>query len=417
MGGVIVLGLSLARGAHADAPFDRLEAAARAAPRDVSAQIAYVEALVRAARYDDAARVAKQGARVAPRSLALHLAQARVVFARQDFRNAKRACSALQRIDPKAFETRICLAEGFVALQRSELAFQEIEKIIAEDPARMEGHLAKADALRLRMSEDAARAAYQRASELAPEDPRPHVGLGQLALAAGKKSEALAAFRRARALGADWPEVRLAFGRLTKGEVARAHLRAANEMRANWVDALAALAWAELEADALEEARALFSRAIAIDELTGGAHLGLGVTLVRLGDDTRARASLGRSLELVPTSARAWLELARLETRAKEVELALEHYRRAADHDRSDPTALLEAAALCLAHERAVVAMAFLDRVFEHEPENSRALLLYGDAKRMTRKPDEAARYYERSARGTGPVDEAGLAERLERVQ
>jgi tetratricopeptide (TPR) repeat protein len=411
--GLVVLASLFVRGARADEFFDRVEEAARAAPRDAGAQIAYVEALVRAARYDEAAKVAKQALRVAPRSLELLLAQARVVFARHDFKNAKAACRPLQRLDARAIETRICLAEGFVALQRSARAFEEIDAIIQEDPESFEGHLAKADALRLRMVEDEAETEYRVASRLRPKDPRPHIGLGLLAEAAGKPAEALSSFRRARSLGADWPEVRFAFGRLTKGVVARSHLRAANEMRVDWVEALEALGWVELQLGEIEESKKLFSRAVQLDDLTSGAHLGRGLALVQLGQDDEARISLKRSLEIVPTSARAALELARLESRAGEVELALEHYRRAADQDRSDFTALLEAAALCLTHERAVVAMAYLDRVLEVDPNHGNALMFYGDARRIQRKPDEARRYYERALRGTGKVDKSALDERI----
>jgi tetratricopeptide (TPR) repeat protein len=411
--GVVLVVWSVALAARADELFDRTEAAARAAPTDVEAQIAYVEALVRAARYDDAAKTAKQALRSAPRSLELLLAQARVVFARHDFKNAKLACRPLERLDPRAIQTRICLAEGFVALQRSARAFEEIEKIIDEDPDSFEGHLAKADALRLRMIESDAEAEYRTAARLRPKDPRPHIGLGLLAEAAGKPVDALTSFRRARTLGADWPEVRFAFGRLTQGEVARSHLRAATEMRRNWVEALEALAWAELDAGEIEEAKKLFTRAIEIDRLTAGAHLGLGLALVILGRDAEARPSLTRSLELVPTSARAALALARLEARAGEIEVALEHYRRAADQDRADFTPLLEAAELCVKHERAVVAMAYLDRVLEVDGSHSAALMRYGDAKRIQRKPDEARRYYERALRGSGTVDKKALEERI----
>lgn len=405
--------LSLASPARADEVIQRLEAAARSAPRDVAAQTALVEALVRAARYDEANQAVTRALRATPRSLELLLAKARIVFARKDFKNAKAACRPLEQIDARAVETRICLAEGFIALQRSARAFEEIERIIAEHPERFEGHLAKADALRLRMMEAEAEAEYRHAARLRPEDPRPHIGLALLAEAAGKRAEALEALKRARALGADWPEVRFAFGRLTDGEVAREHLSAANRMRPNWVEALEALGWAELEAGEHEEARRIFAQAVSLDGYTAGAHLGLGIALVRLGRDADAKTSLTRSLELVPTSARAALELARIEARAGEVEVALELYRRAADQDRTDYVALLEAAALCIEHGRAVVAMAYLDRVLEMDDRYAPALMLYGDAKRLQRKTDEARQYYERALSGTGPVDSAALRARI----
>ena len=170
---------------------------------------------------------------------------------------------------------------------------------------------------------------------------------------------------------------------------------------------------AELEAGEHEEARRIFAQAVSLDGYTAGAHLGLGIALVRLGRDADAKTSLTRSLELVPTSARAALELARIEARAGEVEGALELYRRAADQDCTDYAALLEAAALCIEHGRAVVAMAYLDRVLEMDDRYAPALMLYGDAKRLQRKTDEARQYYERALSGTGPVDSAALRARI----
>lgn len=386
-----------------------LERAASGAPSDIGLQIAYIEALIRAAKFKEAQEVVNRVRGRAPRSLALYLAEARIIFARGDLKNARRACVKLERIDARAIETRLCVAEGFLALQRSARAFEELDALVGEAPDRFEIRLARAEAMRQRMHFDEAEAEYREASRLSPDDPRPIIGLGLLYEAADKKSDARRLLSGVRAEGELYPELLLALGRLSSGLSARDSLERANTARDDWPEALIALAQLDLMERKLGDALRRFEAAIKLDPFSALAHLGRGAALSELSRDDEARASLTKALELVPTLSRAHLELARIEARHSEIEDALESYRKAADLDRADITPLLEAAALCIENRRPTFALAYLDRAMEQEPESARLLMLYGDALSLRGKKSEALEYYERARQGRGSIDRAAL--------
>lgn|SRR5690554_609262 len=394
------------------ASLSKREALARAAldaPNDLNLQITYVEALIRAAEFGEAQAVVSRALRRAPRSLALLLTEARIVFARGDLRNARRACAKLQRIDARAIETRLCVAEGFLALQRSARAFEELDALIREAPERFDIRLARAEAMRQRMQFEEAEAEYREAARLAPDDPRPTIGLGLLYEAAGRKTEARKILSEVSGEGELYPELLLALGRLSSGLAARNALERANQARAKWPEALIALAQLDLEERRFGDAIKRFDAALKLDPYAALAHLGRGLALSATSRDAEAREALSRALELAPTIARAHLELARIAARHGEIEDALEAYRRAADLDRANILPLLEAAALCIENGRPTFALAYLDRAREQEPESARLLMLYGDALAKRGKKAEAREYYERARKGKGPLDRAAL--------
>lgn len=409
--------LSPALSASAEGKREALARAAREAPDDLSVQIAHIEALTRAAEYGEAQAIVNRIRRRSPRSLELHLAEARIIFARGDLKNARRACAKLQRIDARAIETRLCVAEGFLALQRSARAFEELDALIREAPDRFEIRFARAEAMRQRMQLEEAEAEYQEAARISPKDPRPSIGLGLLYEAAGKRGEARRALSSVSGEGELYPELLLALGRLSSGLAARDALERANKARADWPEALIALAQLDLEERRHGDALRRFDAAIKHDPHAALAHLGRGLSLSELSRDAEARVSLDKALELVPTLSRAHLERARIEARHSEVEEALESYRKAADLDRASIVPLLEAAALCIESRRPTFALAYLDRAMEQEPESARLLMLYGDALALRGKKDEARGFYERARRGKGAVDRAALERAIRAVE
>src|SRR5690554_3792625 len=394
-----------------------LARAASEAPGDIGIQIAHIEALTRAGKFSEAQEVVNRVRRRAPRSLSLHLAEARITFARGDLKNARRACARLQRIDARAIETRLCVAEGFLALQRSARAFEELDALIREAPERFEIRLARAEAMRQRMQLSEAEAEYREAARLAPEDPRPSIGLGLLYEAADKKSEARRVLSAVSAEGELYPELLLALGRLSSGLSAREALERANNARADWPEAIIPLAQLDLEERKFGDALKRFDAAIKLDPYAALAYLGRGLALSELSRDAEARAALDKALELVPTLSRAHLEKARIEARSSQVEEALESYRKAADLDRANIIPLLEAAALCLENSRPTFALAYLDRAIEQEPESARLLMLYGDALAMRGKKAEALEYYERARKGKGAIDRAALERAIHAIE
>ncbi len=417
----LALGLSLSLAGAQTTELERLEAAARAAPRDYDAARAHGIALLRAGRFRDADRVLTRAARLAPRgSLEPLFDVARAAIDARDHRATERACRAMGRIEKAAVLTYVCNARADLVWNRSARAFEEIEAALALDGAHYEALFALGEAHRLRAAVPEAESAYNRAAAARPTSAEPHLGLGRLYFAAGRRDDAIRALRRALELEPTWPEVQYELGRAlpaSGNEEARRLLEQATTGRPGWADATVALGDARLSASMASEAEAAYRAAIAIDDDLAAAHVGLGQALIARSEWAAAETALSRALELVANDATATLAMGDVLAHTDREEEALTTYRRASDLDPRNPEGLLRAARLALSQHRDVLASGFLDRLLERMPDNAAGLTLYGDVMVARSDRTHAREYYERALRGSGPVDRPYLEAALRTVR
>jgi tetratricopeptide (TPR) repeat protein len=234
------------------------------------------------------------------RMAGLHLQRAYTGLARD--REAVEVALALSRLhpeDPEILYHSGRLFANFAYLQTIRLAE------VAPDSVWM--HQAAGEANESQGLHDAALREYKRVLELAPRRPGIHFRIGRALLArggAGDEGEARAAFEE--------------------------------ELRVDPTDANAAYELAEMHRKAgdLEKARELFDRALTHYPAFGDARVGLGRTLVALGQPDQALPHLEAATKEDATSEVAWYQLAqafRALGRTAEQEKALAAFTRLRD--------------------------------------------------------------------------------------
>ncbi|MEO0325584.1 MAG: tetratricopeptide repeat protein, partial [Myxococcota bacterium] len=122
--------------------------------------------------------------------------------------------------------------------------------------------------------------------------------------------------------------------------------------------------------------------------------------------------------EIVPNYAEAILLLGRTYEATDDADEAYAQYRRASDIDPRNPEGMLRAGRLALAKRRTTLALGFLDRLLQAQPNLGEALVLYGDVLRARGDRPGAIRSYERAlAEGRGNFDRAAAERALGEVR
>ncbi|MBX6364122.1 MAG: tetratricopeptide repeat protein [Gemmatimonadetes bacterium] len=156
-----------------------------------------------------------------------------------------------------------------------------------------------------------ARQCFERGLVLDPEHEEGLVGLGEALLRLGRRSEALELFARARELGcAEDLDLMLSMGRALYRE------------------------------QLYDEAREVFTEAVAHHPTSGEAEAALGYTLHRQGDELSARRRLRRALELEPHLHEARTFLGHLFYDRGEWQRALQEFETVAPEDHFDTLAI-----------------------------------------------------------------------------
>lgn len=394
-----------------------LRSAARAAPRDYDAQVAFGRALLEAGRYREAHAQLQRASRLRRGDAAALYEVARVAFAEHDQRRARSQCRAVSRAAGEGVLGRVCEARAFLAWNRSARAFEELEAALRQAPNDFEALLALGDAHRLRAAVTEAEDAYRRASAADARSAEPHLGLGRLYAQAGRTADALAALRRAHELAPNDPDVDYELGRLSSGQAALTHLREAAQNRPSWALAHEALGEALLDAGHHAEAVTALRRALELDSHRTSARSALGRALMAAGQMDEAEEAIRAAIEAVPNDASAVTALAELFSRTDRTEEAYEQFRHAANLNPRDPVPLVAAARLALSQQRPVLATGFLQRVLANTPNHAPALALMGDIARSRRQTSEARQLYLRALAGEGTIDRARIERALRELR
>jgi len=386
------------------------EAAAKALPRDLSAQTALGVAYLRAGRFKDADKQLERAEALAKGDPAAMMRRAEVAIVQGDYKRARGLCKQLFTEDKVPPLAHVCMARAFLAWNRSERAFEELQAALGEDPNLGEAQLVLGHAHRIRSQVTDAETAYARAKENAGLEAEANLGLGRLYAAAGRKAQAIEALRAALMREPNWPEVQYELGLLLDGnDEARELFSQALAGRPDWAEPARALGDVLRQAGEMSGAEAAYRKALAAEPDLSAAHAGLGEVLFAAGRLDEAEAVLRRALGLVPNDPRCMLGLAEIQVKRGLVEEAVEQFRQAADRDPRNPVGLLRAAEVLVANQRTTLAAGFLDRLLATHPQNAKGLTLYGDVMRARGDKASATRYYERAVSAGGQVDPALL--------
>ena len=190
---------------------------------------------------------------------------------------------------------RSVLSSVYGQLGENEKALRLLLETIEKEPHDDTLHLALAGVYMSRGRIDEAEAAIARALEIDPESPGALIEQGQIALMRGREPEALSLFERAIAIDPG------STGPLGWNRIGFLHLRAHR----------------------LDEARAAFESAIAIDQLNAAARDGLANVLLAEDKLDEAARMLALALRFDPNQPQALATLASLASRQGEHERAL----------------------------------------------------------------------------------------------
>ncbi|MFT3923430.1 MAG: tetratricopeptide repeat protein [Myxococcales bacterium] len=309
-----------------------LEAAAKAAPKDLAAQSALGRAYLRAGRFADAAKQFERAEGLAPLDPQAVTQRAEVAIAQGDYKQARNQCKKLFKEQKGSALAHVCMARAFLAWNRSERAFEELAAATAQDPNLGEAQLVLGHAHRIRNQVAEAETAYKRGKENRGLAAEAGLGLGRLYAAAGQKDDAVASLREALSLDPLWPEIQYELGVLLGSTPeARNLLAQAVAGRPGWADAARALGDAQRQAGELAGAEDGYRKALATDRNMLAAHLGLAEVLLAKAQPAEAEAEVKAALALVANDARATLLLAEIQVKQGLVDEGIDTFRHAAD--------------------------------------------------------------------------------------
>jgi Flp pilus assembly protein TadD len=204
----------------------------------------------------------------------------------------------------------LMIAGLFIAEDQHELAAQTFALIPAESPGKLRAEIGRAEALQALDRRDEARAVLEALRTAHPENPSPHVALGDLlrrgedwvpcAEAYGDAVELLVASGR---IGwALYYQRGICFERAGVWDRAEADFKAALALEAEQPLVLNYLGYSWVEQGRnLEEAKAMIERAVAQRPEDGYITDSLGWVLYRMGDYDGAVEWLEKAVELTPT--------------------------------------------------------------------------------------------------------------------
>lgn len=391
------------------------EAAAKA-PQDAGAQIAYGRALIAAGRLREADAQMAVVVKLAGGSVEASYEMARVKFATGDYRASRAYCRDLIEKAPDHVLAHVCMARAMLVWRRSSLAFEHVDRALALAPNDYEARLALADARRIQGDLPGAQDAYAQVLEVRADSAQAHHGLGLLYAAFGKPDQARAEFQKALALAPDDPETQMELGRLLPGADGLRLVEAALAGRPGWPEAQLAVGMARLKGGNALSAEEMIRAFLKQSPDHPVATAQLGVALVALGKLDEAQGVLGHALELQPNDYDAAFALAQLFERTEKHEEAVAQYRKAADIKQAEAAPLIAAARLNVKLARYLLAIALLDKALARAPRSAEALSLYGDAL-FARGDKKAARdFYQRALAGEGTIDRERVQARLRQL-
>lgn len=288
---------------------------------------------------------------------------------------------------------------------------------------------------------------YRAATELAPDDPRPHNNLGLLLLARQAPDEARASFERGLAARPDDPNLNVNLGRLEEkaaadqalqrydralaadpahgpARLARARLRrtkgqadgakedltalaqSGSPLAAPALDGLGLLA---REGGRLEESVTLHRRALEVDAGWAPARINLGLALLEQGKTADAATELQRAVKAAPQDARAWAALGVARTRLGEKEPeqlydAKDAYERALKLDPRDASTLFNYAMCAERFGNFLFAMRKYEELLQLDP---KAWKGYANLARLYQRGNDPQKARALLERGLGEVPDA----------
>ncbi len=188
----------------------------------------------------------------------------------------------------------------------------------------------KAAKLLSRKDIHAARAAYQKVCELAPNDANAWLALGEVSGMMRDVQGAEKAYQQALSFNRDLPQAHLNLGRLAarRGQwpVAEEHQRALLDLQPNNLRTYLELGVTLEGQGKQDEAESIYRQALSMDDSRAELHVALGRVLREQGQFAEAKPLIQRALQISPDMALGHLEKAHLLRREKKYEAALEAY-------------------------------------------------------------------------------------------
>jgi tetratricopeptide (TPR) repeat protein len=255
------------------------------------------------------------------------LAEAARALSAGDAPRAFELATAYLKQHPGAVAARVVLARVHLGRGELDAAYLQLDRALRTEPRNVDAlyyfglvtselAVKSLDAL-VERSPDSARAKQIAAESLEAQD---------------KRTEAEAAWEAALAANPTLLEALLGLAKLKRArldcEGAMALYTRAEAVRPTF-DAAYGLGTCELRQQRLDAARQRFEEAIARDPRAAVAHVGLGSTLLGLGQSAAAIASIQRALALEPAMTEGWYLLGRAQQAAGNAAAAKEAFARA----------------------------------------------------------------------------------------
>jgi tetratricopeptide (TPR) repeat protein len=401
-----------------ESQLDSLRAAARSAPVDAEAALAYGRALRRAGHLAEAMNELRRGIGVAASApsalLKLHWEVARIHADRHDFRATLAECGVLGALKGAKAEGHACAANAHLVWQRATEALSETAAAFALDPHCYEAEVAEARAQEFALDLTKSEAAFRTALAWRPEDADAHVGLGRVLLKEGKKEEALAELRRALSLDPNGPGTLFELATaLPASQESMTLLERATRERPSFAEAWLALGGQELSSGLLADAQRAAEAAVRNDPNSAGPHVLLGKVVLADSRPDDALREGEKALKILANSASAKLLVADANAKKGDIDRALEAYQAAWGLDHGDPTPLVHASEACHQAGRDTSARAFGVKATQEFPEWAPGWVALGDALVGQGEKRAACEAYAKALSMNGPIDRDAVQRKL----
>jgi tetratricopeptide (TPR) repeat protein len=217
-------------------------------------------------------------------------------------------CQQALAIDPDNPETMNLIAIVYTEAKQFDHAAEWASRAIRTTPKPAYLTTLGVVLSKLRRHDDALKA-FDKASQLKPDDPEPWWHMGNVLIETGRPSEALLCLEHTLKLNPQHGEAAYQAGHVLHGlqrfEEALAYLDRSAELRPDHALTPCMRAVVLMRLDRLDEALADNQRALELDPANTDIHNGMGATLEAMGRIEEALSWYGRALKLQPNSARA----------------------------------------------------------------------------------------------------------------